>query len=218
MGIKQWVSIQLHFPDFSSSDRFERYETIHLTARKDKIGANRMTAIAFLKRYLEVNGQLCPTVRGTTIDREVAFLPSNTTKIEVHKNFKEDWSDLIAFVQGRESIVTLSSSNPVQYPKYVAIWKSECGFLKISRPSSELCDTCTVLKNALKSDANDTARLQIQSSLENHVRDVKTEAKFLTLHRTDAKQNSSEFPQIIVDFSENVLLASMELQPRKIAS
>ena len=47
--------IQLHAADFSSSNTFGRYENKHSSARKGKIGANRMIVIAFLKRYSEVN-------------------------------------------------------------------------------------------------------------------------------------------------------------------
>ena len=73
----------MHAVDASSSNPFEHYETKHSSARKSKICGNRMTLIASLKRYSEVNGLLCPTGRVTTIDRKVILLLSDTTKIEV---------------------------------------------------------------------------------------------------------------------------------------
>lgn len=64
-------------------------------SQKGKLGANKLAAIAFEKRYGEMNALFWHTGRGSTDDKRVLLLPSGTIRKEVYDEFFDLWNHLI---------------------------------------------------------------------------------------------------------------------------
>lgn len=65
-------------------------------SEKGKFCVNKTAVIGFLKRNGDLNGMLCPTCRGSTDEKSVVVLPSDTTKSDVFNDYEDAWKDSIA--------------------------------------------------------------------------------------------------------------------------
>lgn len=206
-------ALAFHSKDVSSNTSFTRYKNNLSSSRSGKPGSNRVAAIAFLRHYAEMNGMLCPSGSGNTEDECVRILPSDTTKTDVFEKFKLEWPDIVkAAFESPDSFGSLPKSC-LGYSDFVKIWNSFTPWIKIARPGTDFCDTCTKIKNALEFCTDDVMRNGLTTTLESHIHNAQSELEYMKQLRIQSKQEASQTLHLIMDFAEKVLLPSLVKQP-----
>ena len=154
--------------DVSSNESFSKYQTQRNSSRIGKLEINQMAIRAFLKRYSEQNGLLCPLGRRITDENPVRVLRCDTTKMVVYKELKLQWSELVhAARENSNSSLDIPLTN-LQYPHFVAHWNNNCPWLRIAKPSTEFFDTRNTLKNTITMCEDETTCTELRGLLNIH--------------------------------------------------
>lgn len=207
------ASLQSHGYDVATNEMFSRYHPDRSKSRKGKLGPSSTSIIAFLKRYANLNGLLCPTGKGNTEDECVVVLPSDTTKKQVHEKFVLEYPQLMQAACENTNTTYEISSIPTEYSNFVSIWNKHCKWIKIANPGTDFCDACTRMRNAKEFCEDDFAKQKLQETIDNHLNYAKSEIDYLRQKRIESKTPSSKVVHVIIDFAEKVLIPSLVNQP-----
>lgn len=99
-------------------------------------------ALAFLERYGVLHAMPCPTVRGSTYETAVRYLPSFTTIEEVYKNYTDQCflisaSVFHAYSRGSKQLPV----DPLLQRSFRRVWRDRVPTLRIFRRGNNFCDT-----------------------------------------------------------------------------
>eukprot|EP00171_Calliarthron_tuberculosum_P000913 IDg913t1 len=112
------MTLSRHAVDVSSSPIFERYATNRDKSHYGKLSAQTVTVIAFLYRYKQLHGLMCPSGRGRSTGELVSRLPSDTIKADVYIEYKEAWADIIDAAM-TEVNHTKRPESPLKYASFI---------------------------------------------------------------------------------------------------
>ena len=88
-------TIQAQVKHIYSTENLDMYTTKRNNSHLGHLSAQTAVITAFLQRYGEVNGQPCPTGRGSTESTCVVILENCNTKKSVYDKYTEECSNMI---------------------------------------------------------------------------------------------------------------------------
>lgn len=154
-----------------------------------------------------MNDLLCLTGRGSTDERMVRFLSSDTTKMQDDLEFKWNWSELVVAEYCSSGSTSVLLSACMTYCHFNEVWNKPFSWLRISKPGSDFCDTCTTINNSLQACSNDVMREGQLSSLQTHLAHPRSEVQSMNCVRDDCKGPNPSTIHVIIDLAEKVFSA-----------
>lgn len=97
-----------------------------------------------MKRYGETNTLLCPTGRGSTNEKRVLLLPSDTIRKGVYDESFYLWNVRIDSAVELEECSGARPQNTLAYSHFISGWFEFHAKLKISPLGSDFCDNCSL--------------------------------------------------------------------------
>lgn len=195
----------------ANSERFQLADGAAKANRKGKLTVQSIVALAFLKRYGELNGMSCPTGRGSTEDNPIYWLPNDTTREGVFETYCTEW---LSILQGNNYEGIVLPTEPLMKNSFVKVWRAHAPTLRILRKGSDFCDTCTQL-SGLVSDATEfSIRESLSQVRDKHRKEAAEEFAFYkSLHNHTHLFPNEGTVHLTFDFAEKILLPHLLRQP-----
>jgi len=208
-------SIQYHARDVTQGPKYKLYISNSPFSRKGKLGVQTVLAKSYLHRFAQLNAFFCPRNRGAdNIEEVIQLLPSDTSKVTVHKNYEKEWPYLITSAINECNWQGQVPETPLGRTSFGRVWKIHFPFLKIMNKGSDFCDTCIKYRNLIETFPIGTDRSDVESLLMSHRNHAENEFKFYRSMYDNCKENSSgPTVHVVIDFAEKALLPSLERQP-----
>lgn len=210
-------SINHHASEVSKTFEADVYSPNLSQRRKGIVTPQTAVAVSFLDRYADNNALMCPTGRGASAERPLQLLQSDVTREAVYKAYTDIWQEMMTFYMdnGTHGASTASHpSAPLGQKSFGKVWFTQRRTLRITKPGSDYCDTCTTLTNTANSSSDDASRDAILMVKQKHREEANAEFhNYRVIQDLGRAHPDGEMLHIVFDFAEKVLLPQLLRQP-----
>ena len=210
-------TVNKHAQQIANGNTISPYNPAISNRRTNILSPQSVVATTFLLRYGELNGLQCPTGRGSTAERPLTWLSSDTTRQHVYEKYCTSWKGMMDFyksdrISNGRSIPL--ASTPLTRDAFLKVWRQYCGMVKIMKVGSDYCDRCTQLCNILRTELDDETRDCLTKSLADHKAEAAAEFDaYIEMQRSARDHPSNGTLHLVFYFAEKVLLPSLLRQP-----
>ena len=207
-------TVQAQVKHIYSTENLDMYTTKRNNSHLGHFSAQTAVVTAFLQRYGEVNGQPCPTGRGSTESTCVVRLESCNTKKNVYEKYTEEWSNMINHAMNHVQHTQTCPEAPASYKTFCKIWLQHLPYLRIAPRGTDFCDTCTIMREKIDHEADEIFKNILISAYEQHRSEAKIEFENYLSIQNEARKNTEEtYLHLVFDFAEKRLLPCLTKQP-----
>ena len=204
-------TISRYARDVSLASTLELADGSNRGNRQDCLSPQSVIAIAFLKRFGDLNAMPCPTGRGSTDESAVRYLPSSMTVDDVYKNYEEQWETISPCVLDRNG---KPPPQPLFKPSFKKVWRERVPYLRFCRKGSDFCDTCTHLSHSIQTATCAETMNCLKLTQEVHRGHAASEfLKYKTMMFMAGEMNTPPTIHLVFDFAEKILLPHLLRQP-----